>query len=382
MSDFPFWTLRLSDFRVLREVEWCPFGVCLIAGPNGSGKTTLLMAFEFLSRLFDRDLESALRRINPAYLRRVGVAEQVPVHLEIECGSVTWKLDLPVDPRGLRSSFGEQLLHDGVVKLRADMFKQEWHLGSEVRTLDDRRCCARVLWDEQRPEWLRPLVSLLEGYRFHGTYWLNRVKEPGRHGDASAWLFPTGQNLWAVLHEWKGSPRRYDDRFEWVMKVMREAFPSVISDLEFEGMAGHPHGLVYPPGASGPEEAIPGFLAADGVLTGLLHLTAVAGARKGSVIAFDEMENQLHPHAIRAILAAMRQRSEDENLTIALTTHSPVVMNEFKGRENQFFILENQQDRPNPVPLDQARDPAFLSHFALGDLYEREKFAAPTPQDN
>jgi hypothetical protein len=89
--------------------------------------------------------ERALARLNPALLRRLGVEEHQPVHLELEIDAVIWKLDLPVDLRGLRSSFGEQLINKGEVILRAGMFKEEWHLGKDARRLDERRCCARVL---------------------------------------------------------------------------------------------------------------------------------------------------------------------------------------------------------------------------------------------
>jgi predicted ATPase len=119
-------------------------------------------------------------------------------------------------------------------------------------------------------------------------------------------------------------------------------------------------------------------LASDGMLVGLLHLTAVAGASEGSVIAIDEMENQLHPHAIRSILRAMRQRAEEYNLTILLTTHSPVLMNEFKDTPEQLFVTEPGHDK-FPVPLDELHAPEWLAHFSLGDLYDRLEFGAPAP---
>lgn len=125
------------------------------------------------------------------------------------------------------------------------------------------------------------------------------------------------------------------------------------------------------------EKAFPGIWiglsASKGVTLGLNILTAIAGAEEGSVLAFDSFENQLHPHAIRSIISAMRQRSEERNLTIILTTHSPVVFNAFKGSEDQVYVLEKGQ----PVPLDELHEESFLSHFSLGDLYEREQFSFP-----
>jgi hypothetical protein len=73
--------------------------------------------------------------------------------------------------------------------------------------------------------------------------------------------------------------------------------------------------------------------------------------------------------------------AEKRDLTIVLTTHSPVVMNEFKGHEDQFCVLEAKHE-VLPVALDKARDPDWLAHFALGDLYDREEFAAPPAPSN
>jgi hypothetical protein len=51
-------------------------------------------------------------------------------------------------------------------------------------------------------------------------------------------------------------------------------------------------------------------------------------------------------------------------------------MNEFKGHESQFYILEAGHE-VLPAVLNKARNPDWLAHFSLGDLYEREDFAAP-----
>src|SRR5262249_35229067 len=134
-------------------------------------------------------------------------------------------------------------------------------------------------------------------------------------------------------------------------------------------------GRFYLPNASAGNDSLPLSLAPDGLLVGILHLTAVAGAPEGSILAFDEGENQLHPHAIRAILKAMRTMAEERDLTILLTTHSPVVMNEFKGYEDLFYVLDPGRD-VQPVRLDEALDPDWIAHFSLGDLYDRESFAA------
>ena len=378
----PHFKLIARNFRTLEALEWSPqVGVNLLVGPNGSGKTTVLSALKFLRVLFKRGHESAFNAIRGVHLGRRGAADNEPVHLELHHGDIHWTLDFPVDARGLRSHYGESLRHADEVILRSLMFQEMWTLGASRRKHADDRCCARVFWDqaEEPPEWMRPLVDLVLNLRVHGVYNLDLLRQPAQGDERTFTLHPTGRNLWQLLSLWKGSPRRHGDQFAWVLQAMRDAFPDLIGELEFEGTP--PHGIIFPPGTSDPDGGLPASLAADGLLTGLLHLTAIAGAPPGSILAFDEMENQLHPFAIRSILRSMRARAEERGLVVLLTTHSPTVMDAFEGHEDRFYVMEPGRS-PLPIALSELHDPVWLTSFSLGLRYDRGDVAAPTrPQE-
>jgi ABC-type uncharacterized transport system ATPase subunit len=72
----------------------------------------------------------------------------------------------------------------------------------------------------------------------------------------------------------------------------------------------------------------------------------------------------------------MWELCEERRLTILLTTHSPVLMNAFRDHPEQLYVMEDGAE-VLPVPLDKLRDPDWLAHFELGDLYERGEFGAP-----
>jgi predicted ATPase len=217
-------------------------------------------------------------------------------------------------------------------------------------------------------------VRVLRSYSLYGAYRLDALREGGAGGDSDAILGADGTNLFVVLRNLKAAPRRFGDRFSWVLAELRRAFPGMIDDLEFDP----PVGNLVPARffSEHSKTAPPMSRAADGLLVGLLHLTAVASAEDGGVLAIDELENQLHPHAIRSLLKGMRERAEDRGLTILLTTHSPVLMNEFREAPSQFYVMEPGQGSL-PVSLATLHDPDWLAHFSLGDLYDRLEFASP-----
>ncbi len=258
---------------------------------------------------------------------------------------------------------------------RRPLYQTEWYYGDSTHK-GDIRTCLRQAFEREDDERAARFAEFLPAARIYDTYYLNKVREIETGHLSDTFLHPTGENLFSVLRNWKSAPRRFDERFAWVLNALREAFPDQIEDIEFDAVGDAVQARFYPPNAPSPDDSLPVGLAADGLLTGFLHLTAAAGAEPGSVVAFDEMENQLHPHAIRSILASMRERADEKDLTIVLTTHSPVLMNAFKGYEDHFFVLQPGVS-PTPTPLDELKDPEWLAHFSLGDVYDRLDFAAP-----
>jgi len=370
------WTLTAQDFWGLRTIKWSPSGVCLLSGPNGAGKSSILDALKFLQIAAIRGISEAVRIVGGgAVLQRLGAALNTPVRVGLSLGDLIWEIQLPVEGGSIHPNHGEVIKQGSNVLARRAMYSTDVFLGGEQRSADE-RSILQMLWDVQRPPELLPMIELTRGIRVYSSYWLNQIRDPQKSMDIDAYLHPTGKNVWNVLRNWKAAPRKFNDQFRWVLNALQGAFPDLVLDLEFDLVGTAVVGRFYPPNAPTAEDSLPLGAAADGLLVGILHLTAVAGAKDGGILAFDEMENQLHPHAIRVILKAMRERAEERDLTILLTTHSPVVMNAFKGHEDQFYVLETGQE-VLPIPLDKARDPDWLAHFSLGDLYDREGFSAP-----
>jgi predicted ATPase len=369
-------SLRLRNFRGLRDVDWSPDGVCLIAGPNGSGKTTLLEALLFLSDAFQSNLTTAVRRQRgAAALRHLHSSDTDAIELRLEVGDVRWELRVEVNGGAVGELPEEAVFKGATAAVRRAAYSAQWYLGDEVRGGDAQgRVCLRMAWEARPSPELKPIVDVLQGFRYHAGYALETLRQGGKGGESDAFLTPRGENLFVVLRNWKAAPRRFNDRFEWVLGKVKKAFPGVIEDIEFDPPLGEiVPARFYPPGE---RTGLPMSRAADGFLVGLLHLTAVAGAAPGAIVAIDEMENQLHPHAIRSILGAMRELAEERGLTVLLITHSPVLMNAFRDEPNRFFVTEISE-KAQPTALDRLQDPEWLAHFSFGDLYDRLEIGAP-----
>ena len=390
MSSF---RIELANFRALKRLDWSPEGVCLLSGANGAGKTSAFDALLFLRTLFTMGHEAAFGLVGAAALKHIGSEPKEPVELRLTVGELLWVVRLPMSAQGPKGTIGEELYWGKEKMFQAGMFQEDWFVGellyddlgiqqdetgfadiSPYLHRDERRACAKVVWDRGNNSWMAPLANFLEDVRIYDSYSMSLVAEPQPNVAPSSVLHSSGKNLWAVLAAWKSSPIRFNGQYEWVLAEARKAFPGLLESIEFERSLPY----LYGRGAKSVEDSYPPSRAASGLLTGLLHLTAVAGAKPGSLLTFDEMENQLHPHAIRSILAAMRTQAEERGLTILLSTHSPVLLNQFRDVPEQVFVLgHGRDDKPTPAPLTALFDEDWLAHSDLGVLYEQLAFSSP-----
>jgi predicted ATPase len=94
----------------------------------------------------------------------------------------------------------------------------------------------------------------------------------------------------------------------------------------------------------------------------MMLLTGVIGAKDGSVVMIDEIEDSLHPAAIRAVLDLIRRRAAEHDLTVLMTTHSPVVIDLFDDTPEQVYVMEEGRAEL-PVAVTSLHDRDWLAHF-------------------
>ena len=239
-----------------------------------------------------------------------------------------------------------------------------------VRSLTVMNVSAFGLWSTRRipPNWDRsfgPTACACTEVTTSGDY---RTMARGRAANSSTCI-PLGKMC--SLSCGTGADRRdLKPQYEFVVTRLRSAFPEVFWDLDFD-VAGL---TVTVDLIDANSNKCPLALAPDGWITGLLHLTAVAGATTGSLIAVDDFGNDLHPFAIRELTQAFRVWADERDLTVCLASHSPVLLDEFKDEPASVFVMEHGLEKC-PVPLTDLYETDWLARFSLGRLYEHGEFA-------
>jgi predicted ATPase len=380
--------LQVRNYRGLCAVDWSPEGVCALVGANGSGKTTLLDVPALLGDALERGWARALEAHGGiANERNLYAADNEPYDFQVTLDDAVWRLAPLKTEKGFRSE--ESFTADGrpviVREAGADLIKVDTGLHGFTGLPPERdekykytktytpfaSTDSLALTEASHLTKARAVMDRLSRYRLYGSYDLAALRRSGSPDASERRLERRGKNVFSVLLNWRVK-RQDQGRYKFVLDGLRDIFADFFEDLDFVKAAQ----VVGADMHLKRGRAHSASLAPDGWFAALLHLTAVASTDDGDVIAIDEPENALHPHAIKLLLEHMRVWSQRRSVTILLATHSPVIISDFDTRPEQLYVM--QQDQPvSPVPVTDLKERDWLAHFTLGDLYTREEFGAP-----
>lgn len=368
-------TLHAQNFRVARHIQWQIPEVAVLTGANGAGKTTVLLALRMLRAAFDRGLPEAVSTsLGGSYnLKNHDAKEDEPIELGLDAGELSWRVRLIPRAATVDHLTDERLTCGGETIFVRDSLGNFFYRGErhELSPAAAERLGLRWVAESHPEDDAAALMaSLVRRIQVFYDPDLHGLREGGSRATEDRHLHARGRNVFTMLRKWRD--RREDQpRFELVQEGLRSAFPGLYRDLDFD--AGQTVTIrVYRPG-----DEIPNPISheANGLLGMLVNLADIAAAEDGGIVAIDEPEGLLHPYAIRRFVRLTRTWAQQHGLTVIMTTHSPVLLDEFNGEPDRIFVLERGQ-KTLPVSLDKLRDRAWLANYTLGELYTGGEFAA------
>ncbi len=372
--------LQVQNYRAIHhlDVQFTDAGLHAIIGPNGAGKTTCLRALRFLKNSLVYTPGNALEEdggvemlLHSKAERMVGslASRRVTFSLKVEMDGVRWCLRPALGGGG-----GLQLPVVESLFLGDDKIAEQ-HPGQEHFVLNGELVPSSG-WtvlrratelDNNIHKQLESFVLHLGQFEAYGDYDLMQLRMFGSRDVRDFRLRSRGENAFATLRQWS-TTREHKEKYEFVIEVLQEAFPTMFDDLDFDSAGQSVFARFY---TKKSDIGVYPYNVSNGLLVGLLHLMAVCSAPEGGVISIDEPENGLHPHAIHVLLEAIEEWAKEKQITVLLATHSPYILNSFHKKEERVFVADPTRESLL-TPLSEILDKEWLQQFMLGDLYGRD----------
>jgi predicted ATPase len=385
-------SIHIRNYRALADVRLELGPVSVLFGPNGSGKSTLLDTLWFVR-------DCAIRGVEPASASRshgIGILfdgapdDDQRVLIELATDSVKYILRFDLSSGRINPSAGEKLVANETNDIRINR-----EVGSGEAELYNEQVQQHGLYRLREPEKLTlglylgfnpadeaagSLDRLLHFVRLYHSrsFFLHRLKTQGSESGPELRLWDKGDNAWSVLRNLHDRRNR-DDRFNTIMSLMREAFPS----LEDIGLEQTGPSSVY---ASFYETNRSRPILASGVSDGHLQLLIILialfseGPDREAVILLDEPETSLHPWALAVLAKAIRMAGTSWKKQVLVATHSPVLISQFEP--NEIIAAETSQGRTQLRRVSEMEGiQDLLESYAAGSLYMAEAIGSQAPTE-
>ncbi len=360
--------ISVQGFKSLESVEAELAPLVVVFGPNAVGKSNFLEAVELLSRIvLSRTLSEAFDtpRGYPTEAFTLPTTG-LPGLLELPRATLTLAGELAPgegDPLSYRVSVAStpalgslELLDEYLARL-----KKDGTIKSSVKPRierDDDHLLIRRIGEQGQPrtEALGQNHALASNLQFAGSkypdfdrlrtelggwrvYYLDprasmRAAQPPRDVDD---IGAQGQWLAPFLYRLKNSTK-YRRWFDAVGRALRETIPSIENlDVELDPQRGTLDIEIVQHGTPFSSRVV-----SEGTLRVLALCAIGANPWPGSLVAFEEPENGVHPRRIETIAQLLFKLVENERRQLIVTTHSPLLV---------AAVLRRQREQPERVKL-------------------------------
>ena len=360
--------IRVKGFKSLHDVEAELAPLVVVFGPNAVGKSNLLEAVELMSRIvlsrtladaFDTPRGYPTESFTLPQTGLPGLLEQSNVKLSLEGTIAPGEGDLlryrvAVSTAPILGSL--ELADEYLTRLRKDETPKSGFKPRIERDEDQILIRRNGEQGEPRHETLGLNHAVASNLQFSGKRYLDIDRLRGELGGWRVYYLDPrsamrsgqpprqvedigaqGQFLAPFLYRLKKSePHRR--RFDAVGRAMRAAIPSIESlDVDLDPQRGTLDIAIVQNGTPFSSRVV-----SEGTLR-ILALCAIgANPWPGSLVAFEEPENGVHPRRIETVVQLLLKLVEDGRRQLIVTTHSPLVVSS---------MLRHQRKSPGQVKL-------------------------------
>ncbi|HVE83299.1 MAG TPA: ATP-binding protein [Myxococcales bacterium] len=355
----------IGGFKTLREPTEIPLEpITVLIGANNSGKSNVLAAIQLLGRISRADERMTIVRTAedaPAWAPRTSPLTSLSLTVSGSLEGVTFRYSMTA-PTAERWSGSESLQVGPPDQLTIELDREgnatfgrdtigKYSVGSLLAVLSAH---------PHAPRPARLLQSLLRNIHCYDLA-PAALRQPVQVS-RTATLRNDGLGLAAVLDLLDSEAPSIREAIDAEVRaaapeVRRIVTPTTEPGLKVVGVAER-SGNVY----SGPDVS-------DGLLL-LIAISTIAYQSEGhALIGLEEIEKGIHPRRLRSILDLLT-RLTAKGTQFVLTTHSPILLNEFRDFPERVLLCERDGEDTRVKRLSDVPDyEAAVNGTALGDIW-------------
>jgi len=360
MPDRKIHKLTIKGFKTIRSLENFEMrDINVLIGANGSGKSNFISYFRMLSELVRGYLRVwVAKQAGANRILTFGTRETQHLESEIFFGLHKYRFVLEPALDGGLIFLEDRIEHESGYKMGLTTGGYESSLSRERDQFQDYNHILREAYD---------VISAWHVFHFHDTSDFARVKQSETLYD-NTYLRHDAANLAPYLYKLR---HQHPNIYQQIHKIIQLTIP-FFDDfvLEPQTLASGEQVIKLAWRQKNTDYPFEVFQLSDGTLRFICLVTALLQPNPPPLIAIDEPELGLHPHAISLLGALVRSASV--HTQIILATQSVDLLNEF---EIEDLIIVEREDGISTLKRQDSKDlEAWLEDYTIGQLWQKNVF--------
>lgn len=356
-------SIHIENFKSIRDsglIKIEPLNVLI--GPNGAGKSNFISFFEFLNKLFEKQLQNHIARKGRAaglmYFGKQSSYMAGAIIFRNEDDKISNRYSFRMEPDQASSLFFTKEYSDYNMQTQISDFvswsiKPINHGGSQESVLHD-------VGNSKRTKILRGFFQSFKVFHFHDTSDTSKLKGFCNVTD-NEYLVEDGSNLAAFLFRMKQTAPVNFKTLEFTIKSIAPFIGSIY--LEPDRIT--PHQIELRWKEKDHDNLFNAYSLSDGTLRFICLCTLLLQPHPPTTIIIDEPELGLHPFAINKLADMLKIASE--NAQIIVSTQSVNLVNEFTP--NDILIVERRNNQTVFERQSEEDLKEWLQQYSLGELW-------------